>query len=303
MLNNTKIKSFQLSIETADDRTKEIASFYWAINDGKFQNKPTDILKKYNLSLKELRLVISGCSYIARVLHNCNDCGKERSDQVNSQSTFKYVSVRCSDCSLKRSEDMEQFYMDQDMLADTEQQNFDEVTNDPILKTLTESEYQILKLIVTHQIKSKIYSTAFQGDPYNKSVWKIVNKLERLNLIHVGRNINGGVVSFDFDPTLIYELDNYKNLNKQSNKNSFLTTKNSRFEEIKHHDIGTFPLNDGLNLIPGEVYLYRGSIVENGSIYLKFTPVDRIDKAPSQTTIENEPKPISDIINSMFNRL
>jgi len=198
---------------------------------------------------------------------------------------------------------MEQFYREQDMLADTEQQNFDEVTNDPILKTLTESEYQTLKLIVTHQIKSKIYSTAFQGDPYNKNVWKIVNKLERLNLIHVGRNINGGVISFDFDPTLIYELDNYKNLNKQSNKNSFLTTKNSRFEEIKYHDIGTFPLNDCLNLIPGEVYLYGGSIVENGSIYLKFTPVDKIDKAPSQTTIENEPKPISDIINSMFNRL
>lgn len=305
---NKKVKSYTLEIlETTSDLEKEIATNYWALGNGKFLNKPTAIAKRYNLSVAKLKFLIKDISSMTRILDNCIDCDIERSEMVDSQTSFistYHIKDRCYDCTLKHDLELKEQSINRKRIrAEIKQNNFDEAINNQNWKKLTDSEYQILNLIITHQTKSKIYSFVFKGDPLNKDIWRLVNKLESLNLIFIERDLYDRIINFDFDPRLKDKINN-TNFSEVKNILGFsLEKKINRTKETQPHYGGTFILKEDVILKAGEVYLYGGWIQNDQSINLKFTPINQINKAPNQTKLDHEPKHISDIINNIFNEL
>lgn len=305
---NQKVKSYTLEIlETTGDLEKEIATNYWALGNGKFLNKPTVIAERYNLSVAKLKFLIKDISSMTRIFDNCIDCNIERSDTVDSQTSFVStyrIKDRCDDCTLKHDLELKEQSINRKRIrTEIKQNNFDEAINNQNWKKLTDSEYQILNLIITHQTKSKIYSFVFKDDPLNKDIWRLVNKLESLNLIFIERGLYDRIIDFHFDPRL---KDRINNTNSSEVKNTFgfsLEKKVNRTKETQPHYGGTFVLKDDVILRAGEVYLYGGWIQNDQSINLKFTPIEKIKQAPTQTNLNHKPEHISDIINSMFNKL
>lgn len=305
---NKKVKSYTLEfLKATGDREKEIAINYWALDNGKFLNKPTAIAERYNLSLTKLKFLINDISSMTRIFDNCIDCNIERSDVVESQTSFTSlyrIKDRCDDCTLKHDLELKEQSINRKRIrAEIKQNNFDEAINNQNWKKLTDSEYQILNLIITHQTKSKIYSFVFKGDPLNKNIWRLVNKLESLNLIFIERDLYDRIIDFHFDPRL---KDKINNTNSSEVKNTLgfsLEKKINRIKETQPHYGGTFVLKEDVILKAGEVYLYGGWIQNDQSINLKFTPIEKIKQAPTQTNLDHEPEHISDIINSMFNEL
>lgn len=308
MFNYQKIKSYKINIlETDDILAKEISSAYWDIKDEKFQNKPTDLAKKYNLKPNEIRQIINKFSTVTRTLKDCIDCGVEQTDTVESQTAFisdKGINDRCEECNaLYNLEKEKQATIQRQIKAEIKQKNFDNAIAKQVWKTLNDTEYVVLNLILTHQTLNKILSNSSQLNIPNKNIWQIFDKLERVNLIYIERNYYNGITNLEFDPKLISEINNNKNSIKQNTLGFSLERKINRVNERQPHYGGTFTLKEDVILKAGKVYLYGGWIQNDQSINLKFTPINQINKAPNQTKFDHEPKHISDIINNIFNEL
>ncbi|CAM4413853.1 hypothetical protein [Zobellia nedashkovskayae] len=70
------------------------------------------------------------------------------------------------------------------------------------LKQLNKNELRVLNGIIKLKSKALIYQHIFNNDVMDTSIWKIVNSLQRKDLIWVERDDEGRILSFNFDPEL-----------------------------------------------------------------------------------------------------
>ena len=67
---------------------------------------------------------------------------------------------------------------------------------------LNDFELLTLKRIVENKSLAEIKLNVFGGDFYDQFIWGVINKLDRLGLIHVVRTHRGSVEAITFDESL-----------------------------------------------------------------------------------------------------
>ena len=292
--------------EKAEDSTKEILEAYWSIDNGKFVNKPSELSIKYQITVLAIKKLVKEHSSCDRLLGYCQDCNTALMETVYSQTAYSYhrATDRCDDCSVahQRTKDQTAYLQRQEQDRQKEER-FDKAISDRNWLKLSSYELDILLKIIQQKSKKDIYTYAFNGNPNDRSVWSVVNKLKNLGLISIDRNIYGSVNHFESDSRLLDEIKSVTEPKKQYELGFSLVRKTNRLKPTQAHYAGTFELKEDVILKAGVKYIYGGWVQTDESINLKFTPLESIQSAPLQTNLEDEPKLASDIIREMFNRL
>ena len=170
---------------------------------------------------------------------------------------------------------------------------------------LNDFELLTLKRIVENKSLAEIKLNVFGGDFYHQFIWGVINKLDRLGLIHVVRTHRGSVEAITFDESLeSYIYQGFKPKTNRPDYLSFMLKKNIDKIEAKQPDYhNTFILPTEVVFKANEKYLAGAWLQTDGSLRLKFTPTKDIGYSVNQTRIEEEPKFLGDIIKGMFDSL
>lgn len=269
------MKKFSIVIKPEiSELDSKIINEYWEIRDNKLQNSPREISAKYSLELHVLINKVKENSKCIFEEGNCKDCQKRLTREVYSHTSFNSIIkmrpiVTCSRCSQieydRESEErkLEEIYnITKKLELGIQSKNW---------KKLTENEFDILKQIIEYKDKKTIIKHLFKGDFYDKKIWRIVNKIEKLGLIYVNRDDFSSVISFDFyhdlkekikaDPVIKETLLNFLNLTMTENQ-SLLNSKYS----------GSFTLKKSVLFKAGVKYFYTGWENSDGSINIQIYP-------------------------------
>lgn len=274
--------------EKTDDSTKEIIEAYWSMANGKFINKPSELSIKYQITVLEIKKLVKKHSSCDRLLGYCQDCNTVLMETVYSQTAYGYhrATDRCDDCSFARQRMKDQTaYLQRQEQDRQKKERFDKAILDRNWLKLSSYELDVLLKIIQQKSKKDVYTYAFNGNPNDRSVWSVVNKLEKLGLINIARNIYGSVNHFESDFRLVEEIKLLPETKKQFELGFSLVKKTNRLKTTQAHYAGTFELKEDVILKAGVKYIYGGWIQTDESINLKFTPLENIQSAPLQTNL------------------
>ena len=284
--------------QEVDNITKELINDYWLFNNNEFEYSLNQLADKYNLTVSKITKLIKDNS-TCTVSIDCTNCNKTFPRIVDTKGFFKvskHSSILCSECQEKQDiliqeKKQEDFYkyLEEKIINE-------EKKNEKFLKAIQTKQWLklnpvekdiLIKIIESNGVKNAIRKTVFNSNFYDKSIWTIINRLERKGLIFVERNNDNSVICFDFHKSLIDYISNDIPV-KTTNSLSFSLSKKAYKNRPKQPDYaGTFTLPYDVLLKAHEAYLYGGWILSDGSINLKFTPVKDVNKV-KQTEIEDE---------------
>lgn len=307
------MKRYHIHIEPQVDETiKHIIEDYWQIENGEFVNTVVSLTKKHALKDYQITKLIKGNSHCI-VCEKCFKCDDYIDRQIETRGRFniyRYPPLLCQKCKEESGriefQKMQQFLrqnqIEEDKLEKEKKDKFSKAISSKKWLDLNKFELETLGKIIKNKDLDSIKKNVFNGDFFDKYIWNAVNRLERTGLIHIVRGSAKKVLAFEFDQT----LEKYIALPTQTDVADYLSFSlavNSFKTAIKQpHYSGTFTLPSDVILKANEKYLYGGWVQTDGSINLKFTPIKDIKKT-EQTTIENEPQIVSEIIGNMFDYL
>lgn len=293
-----------------DANTKQIIDDYWKIENGKFLNTVKNLLVKYGFKLGALEIVIKSNSGYESFFPECIDCKVETSKIVHLRRnipSFSYIGFRCTICSnnfdIVTSRNLilrkqEQFQVDM--------KNLEIGISEKKWLDLYPTELEILQKIVKYKTKGQIIKFAFNKDFYDRSIWKVVSKLSKLNLVVVERAGNQSIIDFHFDERLEGLIKPKNPVTSSTNDILSLSLcKKSNITKPEDPEYsGTFILPDNIIFKKNELYIYAGWRNSDGSITFKFTPANKINKKPIQGIIDDNPQAIGDILkmNNNFDK-
>ena len=183
-----------------DEYYNAILDEYWKLSGGEFLYTPKLIYEKYNISVKELNRLnkeYSDCF----VTHGICNCKSEIKTKVYSQTAFNYeTSERCIRERCKKCQEDYNIRRPAELAREQEKQWEQKVMEMP------PDELEILKSIVKLKDKMLIYAEVFNGNPYDSSIWRKVENIERTGLLIIGRTFDKRVVKFHFPEHLEYLL-------------------------------------------------------------------------------------------------
>lgn len=160
-----------------------ITDFKYSLQDFESENDITKII------LEE----VQGNSRVKMTLSHCTLCFNSIHVFAKNRAEFKsYVSRAyhtCEKCKLYCP-------------------NYDENIKqlEPIevrLKQLDNNELRVLHGIIKLKKKALIYQHVFSNDITNTKIWKVVNSLQRKDLVWIERDDSYRIVSFNFNPKLL----------------------------------------------------------------------------------------------------
>jgi len=142
--------------------------------------------------------------------------------EVQANSCVKMTLTHCKLCfnsilvtAYNRKEFMEylQMYFDTCDVCKLYSPNYDESITllkplETRLKQLNKNELRVLNGIIKLKSKALIYQHIFNNDVMDTSIWKIINCLQRKDLIWVERDDEGRILFFHFKSELIELIDN-----------------------------------------------------------------------------------------------
>jgi len=225
--------SFEIQIETQDELKSLICQDYWHLNKSKkYTYHVRDIAYKYKIPMLTVTEISSQNSKFITKCKYCNDFLNE----YQKRSDFKLDEVIigslliCQKCLDEINEKEKLIDKEKEIINPKKEKVFDvskkfeKMENsflDKVWKDLNEMELETLILITESENKTEIYSKIFYnnkeiGGSYRCKIWSRVNKLERLNLIWIERNIDNKIIEFHI-------LDKLKNELKRKYPELFIT--------------------------------------------------------------------------------
>jgi len=274
--------------EELDEATKNLLEEYWHIENDKFSNRAKDILVKYCLTKGSLIKILRENSYCDKIVGKCVGCGVEIKVRGYSQGAFDYVHSRsnriCEDCDKKferkrieekklRDEESKLKIEDEKLKAENEKRlNFEKVFSDKRWFELMEYERDILLKIIENRTKEKIYKNVFNGDPYNRSIWEVVNRIVKLGLLKIQRTGSGSIIKFEFDEKLETEIKSFKGIKELPYFQQHLKKTSQKPTQNYPDYTGIFTLENDFLFQKLLKYEYSGWIKFDDSINLKLSP-------------------------------
>ena len=299
--------------EGIDSETKKIAEEYWEIENGEFVNTVSYFFDRYSLNQNQLSKLIKANSH-CKVQEICADCSETFDRFVPTKGYFKFkYPVTCPSCNERIEQDrieskkryLEEQKIELEKIELESKEKFEKAIADEKWLELNDFELNILRAILKNNNLKSVFRNVFKDDLSDKYIWSVITKLDKLGLIQTRRNDRNYLDAIEIDPRLIHHLQEPTKAksNKTPDYLSFSLSKKLNKTEAKQPDYGgTFILPTDIILKANETYVYGGWILSDGSINLKFTPAKDIHVV-EQTTLENEPQTVRDIIEGMFNNM
>jgi len=281
---------------------------YWKINTSDFKNKPKQISLKHNITITELNKIIKENSFCNMIDGHCNDCSVIIENKVYSQTSFKLKSrvslkERCKECESQFYKNQEAERVKLDVLEKHEiEEQFEKAIKQKKWNELTNEELVILTEIVRLKTKSLIYSVVFNGDPFDKAIWRKIGSIEKKGLVVISRSPSKGVIEFLYPVKLekLLLIKENNSINDELDFLSFSLSKNLNKTLGRQPDYsGTFKLKRPIRLEAEIKYIYGGWVNSDGSINLKIQPLKKIQNV-KHGTLENEPTHIKSILDDLF---
>ena len=292
------MNNYQIQIEdNIDESTKNAINDYWLIENGKFVNNQKYFTLKYSLSQTQLsKLVKSNSICIKEEI--CCTCNVSYNRNVDSKSSFldRYLTNKeCANCEEERKrirleEQKEYIRLQEEFALNLEKEKalkFNKAIEEKQWLNLNKNELNTLKLIIESGSLKAIKNNVFKSNFNDYLIWKTVNRLNSLGLIHIVRNINNGVLDICYDKNMYQYLSQVVETPLSSNRLGFSLTK--KIEKINLNTPeygGSFKLGHDVVLQANVEYLYGGWVQTDGSINLRFTQKKEIFTAPLQTDTE-----------------
>jgi len=304
--------------DEADIQSKQLIADYWLFENNEFVYNLHQLSEKHDVPLNKVSNLIKKYSR-CEITEKCEKCDKMFPRIAETKGFFKrgsYYDTICPEWEAEEERldqlERERRRQERERLAQEmiEQRSriFEEALERKAWRELNFYEMDVLNKIIACGMDLKLVKkNVFNNNFYDKTVWKIVNKIERLDLVSVVRNGYGSVVNIEWDrrlPSLLEgsqttdskgEVRDYYGFSLHKSKNQ-LTPRHPYYS-------GTFTLETDIVLRANVKYIYGGWVQTDGSITLKFTPHDKIVKYPVQTSIEEEDESIRNVLDDMCNDL
>jgi len=174
----------------------EIIPKYWILEQEKFKHLIEDIALNELLIEKTISEILH-YSYCLIQTAPCGLCSSRAAIKINNREhlseELKSKNLICDYCK---------------MFSPNFNKN-EQVSNDLNYKLglLTEEEYTVLNGIIHLKTKFLIYRHIFNNDLEDHTIWKVVNKIEKLGLIWIERDTNWKIISFRFNQELVNIID------------------------------------------------------------------------------------------------
>jgi hypothetical protein len=287
----------KLIIETdLSEQEKALVKDYWEMNNGVFVNTPQTVATKYNIPVGKLQHVLKHCAYYLFTHAPCSECGNDLSIKAHSHlryhQTKKATMVSCQVCIDRRweghnkaNERGKAHKLDNHKTAIAELE----------LKDLTPYEREVLRTIVDNNIKnvSQLRKHVFGGTLKDKrKEWAAFLSLESKSLIIVERdkNKNNYVTSIEFDHSLKEALREQEDKTVSNGSNAgFGFVLQPDGDNHTHNFQGTFTLTQDIVFKAGEACTYFGYLNADGSLSVRISPLDSLNKAPEMGGIKVAP--------------
>jgi uncharacterized Zn finger protein (UPF0148 family) len=268
---------------------------------------------RYSLNQNQLSKLIKANSH-CKVQEICADCSETFDRFVPTKGYFKFnYPVICPTCNEKIEQEQierkkrydEELRIEQEKIEQESKEKFEKAIADEKWLELNDYELSTLRTILRNNNLTSVFKNVFKDDLSDKYIWSVITKLDKLGLIQTRRNNRNYLDAIEVDPRMLHHLKDPTKGDKVNMPDYFgfsLSKKLNKTTPNQPDYGGTFILPTDIILRANETYVYGGWILSDGSINLKFTPAKDIHVV-EQTTFENEPQKVRDIIEGMFNHL
>jgi hypothetical protein len=319
-----KIVNLQLLVdENCTEKEKEIINFYWALEDFEFINTLKQLKERFEISQVEMSKIISRQSELSFYMY-CESCNSYENQLATSRTKYLEIiklksqkaynhSYTCSDCTAIENEKK---YQEKEEAQKKFLQKFEKAIDDKNWNNLSNYEREIL--IGSLQMDFTKLKKKYGGGFGNQSFINLIRTLEKIadqNLILLLRNERNNYISrYQYLPRLTEFIDEIK-VPKKTNENYAMTKKESnelRFKltinEHQYHPdsplyAGTVTFNERIVIEPGVEYIFGLWQRAKDNLYLTMTPIENLEKLPSQKRISNQPitlqKGITDFLSNL----
>lgn len=325
---NEQIANLQLHItEDCSKIDKKIIDLYWELQNHDFINSPRSIKKKFNITQTQLTKIISSHTSITFYTY-CKSCNSYEKHKATSQSNFKQTisHQRGRGSSIFKCEDCKELEREQNYLKQKKKdEEFNQKLNDAILSKNWEHLSIFEKILLGNslemdfdQLKKHYYSKLGQS-LYYKFIRALEN-IENLYLLILYRDTwhNNYIINHKYLPKLLEYKDEI-NFVEEKPQNSVTEDEETNtiklkltVNEIQNHPdspmfAGTVTFQEKIIIEPGVEYIFGHWQRANNNLYLTLTPLENMDKLPTQKRISNLPvsmqKEVTDFLNNLGKNL
>ncbi|MEP2280344.1 hypothetical protein [Maribacter sp.] len=288
----------------------QIINDYWLIKNGKFSNKPSEIAKKFSLTILDVSYIAREHSHLILKI-KCTSCKTAYEFIASSQTRanlYLSSSWECKNCLDKkevlRIENLEHA---KEQIVKRRNWKFNYAIEHKLIENFTRAElYYLLKMIKApnaHQLITRLKQLN------NKEYWRILFKANEFWLIDLTYNYDNSIKKFYLPENIETRIKDYLDTTRKSppineyvkpvhTSIEFEMQKNTQPQTIDNLFNGIVLLDRDVTFKAGVGYSYSVKRMENGNAYLSIIPSDNILKVININT-SNEPKHISDIIKEL----
>lgn len=324
---NEQIANLQLHIsEDCSEIDKTIIKLYWKFKNLDFINSPRSIQKKFDITQSQLIKIINSHTTITFYAY-CKSCNSYEKHIATSQSNFNQtVSHQRSRISVFKCEHCKELERAQNYLEQKKKdEEFNQKLNDAIVNKNWEQLSIFEKKLLGNslemdfdELKKHYYSKLGQSH-YYKFIRALEN-IENQNLLILYRDTwhNNYIINRKFLPKLLEYKDEI-NFVEEKPQNSVTVDEETNTIKLKltvnetqnHPDspmfAGTVTFQEKIVIEPGVEYIFGHWQRANNNLYLTLTPLENMDKLPSQKRVSNLPvsmqKGVTDFLNNLGKNL
>jgi len=321
---NSIVTNLQLQIlDNCAEKEKEIINFYWALKDLEFINTLKQVRDKFEILQTELSQIITKKSELSFYMY-CKSCSSYEKQLASSRTRYndiiklkKQNSYTCDHCTVLK---LEKVYQEKLESKKKFIQKFEKAIEDKNWNNLSNYEREIL--IDCIQMDFTKLKQKHGGGNVKQSFIQLIRALEKINdqfLINLIRNKSTNYINeyqclprlsefIDIIKPPKKNTDSYVKINNENNELRFKLTIN---ENQQHPDsplhAGTVTFKERIVIESGVEYIFGLWQRANENLYLTMTPLENLDKLPSQKRICDQPislqKGISDFLSNLGKNL
>lgn len=285
--------------ESIDNETINLINKYWKINNGIFQNTPTDLRMELGISQPKLNSIIKENSETNLFLGECVECKNPIYINVTSQSTaiskIENIHYQCSSCRNALNEELKKVEFTSHKLH-----RLQYALKFRYWNKLNREELSVLKKIIEYNDYRTLQSEFIQKN--FKHYWPIVERLDKLALIDIQKEpiYNRNIETIYFLPELAEELEvnPIDNVIIESSLNFHLPKRLIRTKDTQPNFFKKIIFDKNIQIKAGAEYFCSVWFNSDGSINFGMKPISELN-AQNDGTKNFEPKSIGELIAKM----
>ena len=276
----------------------ELIEMYWTLENGNFFYRSINLEFRFNLTQPKIHKIISAHSKAILYLDYCSKCGSDIIFPINNKTECinltKDESLRfiCSKC--KNS-----FRSEYNLLDDTDKCKFKLEFYYPLRlwEKLNIIEFDFLKYFLKINNYKKLIRSLTKEE-FNEK-WKMLEKFDRLGLIHISRNLNREMIDVNYLPFFREEIVGDVFI-KENDVIINIPRKQNRTYDLQPHYAKKIVFNNPISINANTEYVCSVWHNADGSLDFKLVPLSQLQK--KKNSINEGAIHVSELVSKVFKK-